>query len=332
MADISSAPPPSRRTRTGALPDGFAVDARFKPEFDLRSAREREIRLARERLADLKSDVRAEGFGEGRAKAVQDLAGDVSSMQTELRLRYLPRWYSGQLLFPQPILRSRMFHVRGKQQARSNSVALELVAGPPIGLTYVGPELRQHDALVFASVCHVGREFPVGEAFEFPSREFCLALGSCGGSFRSNVLGSLERLQAGSFQMEGAEFPLLNILEFARERSWTARLDPRLAMVYSRWPFAWLRLQTWLDLPEGLASWLYGYVLSQTTLIPTPLSLLQGRCGSMSTVASFRDQVKLAMPVLARAGVVDVHWAIKGAALHWRRPAMGQASPRPATR
>ena len=117
------------------------------------------------------------------------------------------------------------------------------------------------------------------------------------------------------------DFSVQLVLQFDYPASgaWTVALDPRIVQLFRASPGVWMDLRSRLDLPDGLASWLYGYVQSQTRLIPTPLQTLIHRCGSEANFKTFTKRMHAALKVLAEMGVIDNGWFIARQEVHWRK-------------
>ena len=73
-------------------------------------------------------------------------------------------------------------------------------------------------------------------------------------------------------------------------------------------------------LPEGMASWLYTYISSQTRLIPMRLATLRELCGSEANDKAFSNRMRDALKLLARLGTIDPGWSLKGGQVRWRKP------------
>jgi hypothetical protein len=84
----------------------------------------------------------------------------------------------------------------------------------------------------------------------------------------------------------------------------------------------WLDLARRLSFGSGLASWLYGYVRSQSSLIPTKVATLQGYCGSKGHLKSFREGLRDALPLLVEAQLLESGWYFdEHDRIHWMKKA-----------
>jgi hypothetical protein len=116
------------------------------------------------------------------------------------------------------------------------------------------------------------------------------------------------------------EVALLETVEFCGADEWVVTLSKNFSQIHQRSRRVFLDFGQRQQLPEGLATWFYGYVRSQTKLIPQALSLLAEASGSDANQLSFRDSLTVVMRKLVVAGVVDDGWSIKQQRLHWRKP------------
>ena len=82
----------------------------------------------------------------------------------------------------------------------------------------------------------------------------------------------------------------------------------------------WLDLNQRLSIACGLTSWLYGYIRSQRSLIPTKVARLHALSGSDGALQGFRESLRASMGLLATARLVDTGWYIdKHDMLRWQK-------------
>jgi len=95
-------------------------------------------------------------------------------------------------------------------------------------------------------------------------------------------------------------------------------LDTDIVQLFTRQSVVWLDQNQRHSLQNGLATWLYGYIRSQTTLRPTKVEHLRVQCGSGGALDGFRESLKVAMGVMSGEQLVDIKWHIdKHDMLHW---------------
>lgn len=71
---------------------------------------------------------------------------------------------------------------------------------------------------------------------------------------------------------------------------------------------------------ECMATWLYGFISSQTKLIPMRLTTLRELCGSEANNKAFCNRTRDALKLLARLGAIDAGWSLKDGEVRWRKP------------
>jgi hypothetical protein len=255
--------------------------------------------------------------------------------EAELRLkqRFVKQHSPFQLLSPRAFFTTRLFNIRNRKLPREAFVTIELPTGEgaPNG-SYHGPELRQSDGLVFLSQVNMLRDVEVGTVVSFSPEAMCRALWSrYDGKCRVQLLEHLFRLQHGSLRFRGVSVQLCLRLEYPKKGFWKVSLDKDIVKLFSYWTEVWMSLPLRLTLRDGLASWLYGYVESQTKLIPTPVEVLLKSSGSDASGRAFVTSLRAALSELAAAHVVDDLWSITNGVLRWmkgrRRPAVSPLLP-----
>ena len=216
--------------------------------------------------------------------------------------------------------------MRSKTQPREKHVDLELPA--PHGKTvirYVGPELRQSDGLVFLALVHMLRDVQVGTAVSLQPEAVCTALfGRYDGNSRRQLREHIQRLQQGLLIFETFSVQMCLRFDYPKTGRWTVALDRHITELFRHSPAAWFALRDRLALPDGLATWLYTFVSSQTRLIPMKLSTLSQLCGSDAGEKAFSNRMREAMKHLATCGVVDTGWSVGHGEVRWRKPVKSQ--------
>ena len=100
---------------------------------------------------------------------------------------------------------------------------------------------------------------------------------------------------------------------------WSVRFDPDIVRLFAD-THVWLDLRVRLDLPNGLATWLFGYVEAQTRLIPMKTEVLRRLCGSDADGRAFTNMLRKALEHLKTHGVIDEGYKIKEGQVRWRKP------------
>lgn len=251
----------------------------------------------------------------------------VTRLEENIYDGFLAQHSSNQFCSPQGFLTSAMFSARSRKVERAKNVRVPLQSLRGEQLAYLGEELRQIDERVLLSLFNVARHFRLGTRVAFSAREFCDATaGGHGGSARRRIQDCVRRLLNAKVELgstaNGNQINLLESCECGGAEEWVVALSTDVSAIYHCSRRVFLDIGQRQQLPDGLATWFYGYVLSQTKLIPQALTFLAEACGSDADDISFRDTLPPVMRKLADAGVVDSGWFIKQRRLHWRKASL----------
>lgn len=255
-------------------------------------------------------------------REIQDQQDEQSRLESVLEQDFMPQHGPLQLLSPRAFFVSPLFRVASKRLTRQRDIQLEMnnphTGGKP--LRYTGPELRQSDGLVFMALLNLVRDIRVGERVSFNAEHLCrAAFGRYDGPTRNLLRDHVKRLQRGLVEFEEFSVQLCLRFEYPKRGSWTVALDRDVVQLFQRSAQVWLDLPKRQSLPEGLSTWLYAYVESQTRLIPMRIETLRQLCGSDASGESFPRTFRLAMKELSAQGVLDEGWSMKGGVVHWRK-------------
>ena len=267
-------------------------------------------------------------------REIQACAAEAQELERQLETHFVPLHGPRQLISPRTFFVSPLFHVRSKNLARQKHV--ELTLPRPSGhcsVRYEGPELRQCDSRVFLALLHMLRDLRVGTAVTLHAEPVCKALfGGYDGANRKRLRQHIQRLQKGLVIFETFSVQLCLRFDYPGTGPWTVSLDPDIVQLFRISPVVWLSVEDRLSLPEGLATWLYTYIASQTRLIPTKLTTLRELCGSEASERGFSNRFRDALQVLAQHGIIDTGWSIERGQVHWlklRKGSSGAASDAP---
>jgi len=251
--------------------------------------------------------------------AVQDCKSRSAELEEHLLKRFIPQHSPHQFLAPRAFFVSPLFHVRSIACVRDDPVRIELPtsAGRP-RIQYVGPELRQSDGLVFLSLIQMLRDVEIGTAVNFSPEALNRALLSrYDGHTRRQLREAIERLQRGSVVYEKFGARLCASFDSPKFGPWTVALDEKILEVFRTSPAVWLHMAHRRNLPDGLPSWLYCYIESQTKLIPMTLASLMRLCGSNAGHKAFTNRMRAALSILSNLGIIDTGWSIKKGYVRW---------------
>lgn len=305
------------RTPLPAIPAGYATD--LEHGFDSERARLKNIRGTVKKYEAILANKRERNPSDP----------DVSALSEQLRLlqhecinaeeQLLPWHHDEQFLSPKSLLCTPLFSV-ARCGARAPQVVVQIPHSSTCELTYQGPELRQSDGLVFMALLHLAKDYLPGRLVHFSPQELIESFGhQYGGSERQQLRQTIMRLQEGF--LRGADFrvQLIGMFRYPRYGDWAIKLDEHVMRLFEGVQAVWMGRQLRTCLPQGLATWLLGYVRSQGILNPTSIELLQSRCGSPAKLKHFADSLRDALSVLQDCEVVAPGWRISRGKVMWKK-------------
>lgn len=254
-------------------------------------------------------------------RGVQERHATKSRLETVLATGFLPAHGANQLISPRVFFVSPLFRVASKRAERERTLSLELKTseGGTL-LNYTGPELRQSDGFVFMALLNLARDSRLGTKVSFNVEELCKrTFGRYDGPSRKALRTHIQRLQRGLIEFQSFSVQLCKRFEFPSQGMWTVELDRDIVQLFSASSEIWLDMQKRKGLPEGLPSWLYGFVESQTRLIPMKANVLRDLCGSDASDESFLRTLRIALKELVVQGVLHNGWSVQGGVVHWMK-------------
>jgi len=305
-------------------PEVVAVESGFESGLDSRQGVMDLLKRSRKDVAALRRELQLEERGtdvhEEVSRAVADAEGMKDVLQTRLDSAFIPQHSPTQLVSPRDVLASSLFGVRARGAPRHESLVLTLASTRMGELKYRGPELRQVDGLVFMLLVNMLRDIKAGVQAAFAPADVCeLLLGGYSGQSREQLRQVILRLQQGVLEFPRFAVQLAQRFEFPDDGPWRVALDPDIVELFSWSRQTWLELETSLSLPVGLATWLYGYVESQSTLIPVRVDAIRALCGSDATATAFDRQLRRALHQLVAADVLDPGWSVAQGTVRWMK-------------
>ncbi len=257
----------------------------------------------------------------GTLRQTQEGLLEEDRLEELLQTRFIPQHGPGQLISPRAFFVSPLFRVCSKTVERERFVEMTLAAGAeqPV-LAYSGPELRQSDGLVFMALLNMARDVPAGKLVSFSPEEACRAIfGRYDGPARKRLREHIQRLQGALLKFRTFSVQLCQRFDYPSAGRWTVALDAHIVELFREAPYVWLDLKRRTALPEGLATWLYAFVESQTRLIPMKLETLRTLCGSEACPKAFANKLRDAMRHLTEHGLLEPGWFIEAGVVHWRK-------------
>lgn len=253
------------------------------------------------------------------SKIISDCADEERELERCLVEQFVPQHNDQQFLSPRAFFISPLFRVCSKALPRNKQLELCLpTMGGRAPVRYSGPELRQTDGRVFLALLHMLRDVQLGIKVNFQPESVCRALfHRYDGPSRALLRTHIQRLQKGLIISDHFSVQLCLSFEYPRLGGWTVALDPHIVELFKFSPEVWFPLQYRLELNDGLATWLYTYIESQTKLIPMRIARLRELCGSNAGDRAFTNSLRLALHHVAATGLIDTAWTLRGGQVRW---------------
>lgn len=256
-------------------------------------------------------------------RQIRDFNDDEHLVEQELKDYFIPQHGPSQFISPRAFFVSSLFRPSPENSPRAAAVKIELPSrASSQKLRYEGPELKQSDALVFMTLLNMMRDVRTGTSVSIPPGDVCRAIfGRYDGHSRAKLQEHIARLQKGVIIFETLRISVQLCLrfEYPKRGPWTVCLDPDIVKVFQASPETWLRMAPRLSLPNGLATWLFSYIESQTRLIPMQIRHILDLCGSDAEIEAFSNRLRVALAHLSDAQVVEPGWSVKGGLLRWKK-------------
>ena len=252
-------------------------------------------------------------------REIRAFAEEAAHLETRLAQEFIPQHSAAQFLSPRSFFTSPLFSARNKSLPRLAHTEFDLPAQfDKATIRYSGPELRQSDSRVFLSLLNMLRDVRVGTCATFSPELLCIALlGRYDGNARAALKLHIQRLQKALIVTVSISVQLCQEFCYPPRGGWSVVLHPHIVELFHATNPVWLQMKTRLGLPDGLASWLYTYIESQRSLIPTPISLLRVLCGSDADSRAFTNSLRLALREIAALGIIDGGWSVRNGEVRW---------------
>ena len=237
----------------------------------------------------------------------------------------LPLWPEEIRCAPNEFLRSALFNARNRNQKRRYLRQETLAIIGKGRITYTGEELRQDDATVWLQLIQMASDTTLGAVVEFTPYSFCKAVSwTPSGETYAHLRKCLTRLQATALAfyaertMHTISLSMIPAFCWQDESTgkplprYRVKLAPELAVLFHGQHFTYLHWAQRRQLPEGLATWLHGYLASHKQ--PRPLAINEIRRAADLTISrsdNLRKAVVRALDELLKAGFL-VSWQING--------------------
>lgn len=238
------------------------------------------------------------------------------STSLAVEISQLPLWPDVVRSLPNEILRSALFNARNRKTPRAMMKSEPIAIIGDGRITYRGEELRQDDETVWLQLVHLARQHVVGQLVEFTAYSFCKSIDwSINKKSYTRLKESLRRMQATGLDVyskrldRGVSLSMIPFFEYEDSEAqkslprWRVRIAPELVDLFGNDHYTRIEWEQRLQLPDGLATWLHGYLASHR--VPHPIKIDTIVLGSgMNTVekTELRRLIKRALKNLVDCG------------------------------
>lgn len=240
----------------------------------------------------------------------------------------LPFWPEQFRALPNEIFRSALFNARNRKLAREYMKDREIFVIGTGRVTYTGEELRQDDETVWLQLIQLAKTQPVGSTVHFKARAFVKAIGwPIKSDSYKRLRSCLTRMQATSLKViakrlgdeNGKAISMIPGFEWQDKETqqtlteYEVMLAPALVALFGgKGYFTRVEWTQRLSLPDGLATWLHGYLASHSEPLPIKLETIRAGAGiATEQLYHLRELVIKALDELKRVKFLK-SWKIEG--------------------
>lgn len=248
----------------------------------------------------------------------------VKSTELTVEISQLPLWPEVMRSLPNEILRSALFNARNRKNPRSMMKSESVAVIGDGRISYRGEELRQDDETVWLQLVHLARQHVAGQLVEFTAYSFCKDIDwSINKKSYDRLKECLRRMQATGLDVyskrleRGVSLSMIPLFEYEDSETqktlprWRVRIAPELVELFGDNYFTRIEWAQRLQLPDGLATWLHGYLATHRVPHPIKIETIARGAGLTETdKPELRRLVKRALTNLVNCGFLtefDVH-------------------------
>ena len=256
--------------------------------------------------------------------AIPTPAKKVKSAELTVEISQLPLWPEVMRSLPNEILRSALFNARNRKNPRSMMKSEPVAVIGEGRISYRGEELRQDDETVWLQLVHLARQHVAGQLVEFTAYSFCKDIDwSINKKSYDRLKECLRRMQATGLDVyskrleRGVSLSMIPFFEYEDSETrktlprWRVRIAPELVELFGDNYFTRIEWAQRLQLPDGLATWLHGYLATHRVPHPIKIETIARGAGLTETdKPELRRLVKRALTNLVNCGFLtefDVH-------------------------
>ncbi|WP_083781412.1 plasmid replication initiator TrfA [Nitrosococcus watsonii] len=269
-------------------------------------------------------------------KAVEHITNKIARMAQEAKTRreakakreaetakiipLLPCWDKGQQRgVPNEMVRSALFSVKNKKQARAYLEGVPIVVVGDGRISYRGQELRQDDEDVWLQIMHEAKARPLGKCVEFKPYALLKGVGwAIKGQSYQRLQISLERMVATALTVSshrlGKSVTLPLIQKFGRAHGggpWKVWISSEMVVLFGDVHYTRLEWEMRHQLGP-IAKWLHGlYSRPCSTLSDEGGDLWKGSGSADGLLKTFKANLKGALNELQAVGFLS-DWRIEG--------------------
>jgi len=201
-----------------------------------------------------------------------------------VEISQLPFWPDVARSLPNEIIRSALFNAKNRNNKRAMLKSEPIAIIGDGRITYRGEELRQDDEKVWLQLVHLARQHLAGQLVEFTAHSFCLAIRwKINKQSYKRLKESLRRMQATGLDVysnrldRGVSLSMIPFFEYEDSETqknlpkWRVRIAPELVELFGNEHYTRIEWEQRLRLPDGLATWLHGYLASHR--VPHPIKI-----------------------------------------------------------
>jgi len=246
------------------------------------------------------------------------------SVELTVEISQLPLWPEVMRSLPNEILRSALFNARNRKNPRAMMKSESVAVIGDGRISYRGEELRQDDETVWLQLVHLARQHVAGQLVEFTAYSFCKDIDwSINKKSYNRLKECLRRMQATGLDVyskrleRGVSLSMIPLFEYEDSETqktlprWRVRIAPELVELFGDNYFTRIEWAQRLQLPDGLATWLHGYLATHRIPHPIKIETIARGAGLTETDKSeLRRLVKRALTNLVNCGFLtefDVH-------------------------
>ena len=183
-------------------------------------------------------------------------------------------------------------------------------------ISYRGEELRQDDETVWLQLVHLARRHVAGQLVEFTAYSFCKDIEwSINSKSYDRLKECLRRMQATGLDVyskrlgRGVSLSMIPFFEYEDSETqktlqhWRVRIAPELVELFGDHYFTRIEWAQRLQLPDGLATWLHGYLATHRVPHPIKIETIARGAGLTETnKPELRRLIKRALTNLINCG------------------------------